>query len=586
MNKAYFEELMKTPPQEPEQKYVYLVSSMDLAMNIIAAGFHAIYLTDKVEEAFYTPEEFLEYLTGIQFRGTEMTSYVFVPACSTKKVNDLLTKFFKANFIEYREGWRLFKDREYLEKTDADGELRDILKHFVSRFEKKPKQEMGLDRFHILGKDGEPTAVLDIEIAEDILAKVSFFVIGSTPYVYRDGVYAEDVGGVRLKSMIQSRIYRKFIKSPTLSRILDLLLSQSGVQKHFSDLYNLPPEWVNFRNGYYDPVGNVMIPHDPKYLSLNQIPHEFHPEELEKALSGGEAVKKYLAEAIPDPTEQQMMWEYLGYCMTADTKMQKFLMLVGEGGTGKSVIISLFQKAVGIRNCSSISLQDLNRRFYATGLFGKLLNACGDIPCKALDSIDVLKKAVGEDSILYEKKGQDALQFFSHAKLLFSSNGMPDNVEEKSDAFYRRLLILEMNHKPAVRDPQLKKKIAGEMDFVIAMAMQALQRLYQTGAFIESENSRKCVEEARKSADSVMAFICDRLEQREDAWLDRSSTYEAYDEYCRDNGRQPLGKSKFYTEMKRKGFQPRKVQGIQKFKGIVIREPEFEAAGEQETPFD
>lgn len=586
MNKAYFEELMKTPPQEPEQKYVYLVSSMDLAMNIIAAGFHAIYLTDKVEEAFYTPEEFLEYLTGIQFRGTEMTSYVFVPACSTKKVNDLLTKFFKANFIEYREGWRLFKDREYLEKTDADGELRDILKHFVSRFEKKPKQEMGLDRFHILGKDGEPTAVLDIEIAEDILAKVSFFVIGSTPYVYRDGVYAEDVGGVRLKSMIQSRIYRKFIKSPTLSRILDLLLSQSGVQKHFSDLYNLPPEWVNFRNGYYDPVRQMMIPHDPKYLSINQIPHEFHPEEMEKALSGGEAVKEYLATSIPDPMEQQMMWEYLGYCMTADTKMQKFLMLVGEGGTGKSVIISLVQKAVGIRNCSSISLQDLNRRFYATGLFGKLLNACGDIPCKALDSIDILKKAVGEDSILYEKKGQDALQFFSHAKLLFSSNGMPDNVEEKSDAFYRRLLILEMNHKPAVRDPQLKKKIAGEMDFVIAMAMQALQRLYQTGAFTESENSRKCVEEARKSADSVMAFICDRLEQREDAWLDRSSTYEAYDEYCRDNGRQPLGKSKFYTEMKRKGFQPRKVQGIQKFKGIVIREPEFEAAGEQETPFD
>ena len=45
---------------------------------------------------------------------------------------------------------------------------------------------------------------------------------------------------------------------------------------------------------------------------------------------------------------------------------------------------------------SSISLQDLNKRFYATGMYGKLLNACADIPCKAMENTDVLKKAVGE----------------------------------------------------------------------------------------------------------------------------------------------------------------------------------------------
>ena len=56
---------------------------------------------------------------------------------------------------------------------------------------------------------------------------------------------------------------------------------------------------------------------------------------------------------------------------------------------------------------SSISLQDLNKRFYATGMYGKLLNACADIPCKAMENTDVLKKAVGEDTLIYEKKGQD-----------------------------------------------------------------------------------------------------------------------------------------------------------------------------------
>ncbi len=56
-----------------------------------------------------------------------------------------------------------------------------------------------------------------------------------------------------------------------------------------------------------------------------------------------------------------------------------------------------------------------------------------------MENTDVLKKAVGEDTLIYEKKGQDAIHFHSYAKLLFSTNEMPQNLEDKSDAFYRKL---------------------------------------------------------------------------------------------------------------------------------------------------
>lgn len=62
----------------------------------------------------------------------------------------------------------------------------------------------------------------------------------------------------------------------------------------------------------------------------------------------------------------------------------------------------------------------MNQRFYATGLFGKLLNACADIPSTAMENVAIIKKAVGEDTLLYEKKGKDPSQFNSYAKLLFS----------------------------------------------------------------------------------------------------------------------------------------------------------------------
>ena len=62
--------------------------------------------------------------------------------------------------------------------------------------------------------------------------------------------------------------------------------------------------------------------------------------------------------------------------MTQDTQFQKFLTLKGNGGTGKSVAVSLIQHVVGITNMSSISLQDLNKRFYATGMYNSDKREC------------------------------------------------------------------------------------------------------------------------------------------------------------------------------------------------------------------
>lgn len=283
-----------------------------------------------------------------------------------------------------------------------------------------------------------------------------------------------------------------------------------------------------------------------------------------------------------------MFWEYAGYCMTTDTQMQKFLMLTGNGGTGKSILIDLVQKLVGIENCSNIPIQDLNHRFYATGMFGKLLNACGDIPCKAMTSTDVVKKAVGEDALVFEKKGDDATHFYSRAKLLFSANGMPENLDDKSDAYYRRLLVLELNHVITAekKDTKLKDKVSNEMEFAVHMAMQALSDLYQRGCFEESDHSKEMVEKLRRASDSVQAFVDEMICRKEGSRIPRSQMFTMYEEYCSDNGRQPLGKTKFLAAMERKGFVLTKLRGIIRFKDVAVRESDFEDIGDEENPFD
>ncbi len=588
MNKNIFKTMMETVPETTHQQYIFIVDSVDLALNIMTCEYNAVAL-QKENDAFFDLDGLLAYLDEIVNLGKQRSNYVYVPACSTKKINDALEEYFKKEYLNCRQGWRLFAGKGYLEKSEALPELKRKLNRFVESYEKIPDTEPDLDAYHILNGEGKPTSVCDLAIAEKIYSDIPFFVLGGeTIFIYQNGVYREDVKGVQLRRKIQSLMYRRFVKAPTVQRVLTLLITMEGVQKQFSDLYNFPAQWINFKNGFYDPVGQRIMPHDPKYLSINQIPFSFEPEKWKSSLPSGDITEQFLANAVPNKEDQQMVWEYLGYCMTTDTQMQKFLMLLGNGGTGKSVLISVFQNIISPVNCSGISLQNLNERFYPTSLFGKLLNACGDIPCREMKSTDVLKKVVGEDAILYEKKSQDPLLFFSHAKLLFSANAMPENLDDKSDAFSRRLMVLEMNHAvPAGRkDPQLKSKLRVEADYAICMAMKALHEAYERGYFTQSENCKLNVEKIQRASDSVKAFVDEKLEHRDGVRIERSSMYKMYTDYCEEYGRRPLGKSKFIAEMERKGFQITKYCGVYKFKDVTEREEEFQSAEGEDIPFD
>lgn len=589
MNKNFLEHYMKTKPETLEQKYLFLVDEQELAFAVIAAGYYAVALLPE-RDGYYDVESFITYMVEIACTGTYQTDYCYVSACTMKKTNDLLEQFCQNNYLTFRKGWSIFKNKEYLAKLECQQELKAVLSDFIKRFEGRQNEPPDLNKFHKFNEQGKRIGVFDMEIVDYLIQTVPFFMLGETPYIYEKGCYHEDHNGIRLKSHIQKLIFRDCIKATTIQSIYNLLVSQAQIQKHFSDLNNQPSHWVNFQNGYFDVMEWRLIEHDTKYLMINQIPFSFYPEQTEIALSGGTHIRKYLDSSIPDKTDQQMFWQYLGYCMTTDTRFQKFLMIKGKGGTGKSIAISFTQHMVGSGNFSSMSLQNLNQRFYPTGLFGKLLNACADIPSTAMENVDIIKKAVGEDTLLYEKKGQDPTQFNSYAKLLFSANEMPLNLDDKTNAYYRRLLVLDINRSipEEEKDSQLKEKMCKESDYAIHMAMLALKQLYNDNHFSESDHSKECIVNLYRSADSVKAFTDDILCHKSGEKIKRSDVYKMYEEYCEDNGRKSHGKSKFWEYMADKGFIIKRYSdGVYYFKDTAIRETDFETIDDTiDNPFE
>lgn len=582
MLKNIFEKMIQQDPDE-KHRYVFINDNMEIMQNVVAIGYSTLWLTEAEKNAF-SLDGFKEYIKSIINTGTNLMDYVFVPACFRKKTNDELEVFFKSNGIVYKQsGYTLFRNKEYLGNYDRQEELDQTLKQFINRFEGQDTC-MDLQQFHNYDENGKCTSVCDVAIVEYLMDTEDMFVIDGIAFVYENGVFKEDANGIVLMNKIQACLYRNEIKAATIKRVYDLLIRQQALQSSFETVNNYPKWWINFKNGMLDVQEMKMHPHNPEYRSMNQIPHEFSFQPVK-----GENTLKFLKEAVPDSGDRQMFYTYLGYCMTCDTSMQKFMMIKGEGGTGKSRLIALAEYIVGKPNYVNVSLADLNERFYPSNLFGKLMNSCADISTAPLNAVDVLKKCTGDDEIIFERKGMDANRSFrSYAKLLFSANKIPLNLDEKSNAFYRRLLILEMNVKPAKIDLRLDEKLQSEVQFSIFMAVRWLHEMYEKGRIPESENSKRLVNELYKDADSVKAWLEDCMKPAAGARCSRAAIYDLYDKYCEENDRQAIGRAKFYKNLVDKGYKEGRDKKIGRYiEGLDEKGEDFidtQAAG-VEVPF-
>lgn len=457
------------------------------------------------------------------------------------------------------------------------GDISDFFKdHTVEDLEallkEDPKEEPGqpnLDQFHMINdQTGKITGVFDYAILQYLKNSQDLFVLGGTPYIYEDGAFRPDHSGAKLKTMIRDLIYPEFIRSTTIKRIYDLFISDISLQVTTEDLNCYPVEWINFKNGFYDPVNRRMIPHSPEYRAVNQIPHEYDPEGQLK----GTAVQEWLMFIGNTPEDIEMLCQFSGLCLTRDTRQQKFTILLGEGGSGKSTVIRMIDKMIGSENISNISLNQLSQRFSAFGLMGKLLNSCADLEIDALSDVSTLKKVLGEDTLSAEAKGKDAVSFKSYAKLIFSTNELPIVKAEKTNGFYRRLLILTMDRVPEKRDPTFFDRLSAEIDDFIRISVQALERMYQNGQITESPGSIEAVKRLRCDSDTVEAYLTERIESDPEGRIKKADLYRDYETYCQNMERQSLTKQNFYRSMKTKGFGEIKTNGTEFFRGIKYSE--------------
>ena len=482
-------------------------------------------------------------------------------------------------------------NKESLNMYFSVDEVKEIAADIYSEDRKSPSLETAVEedplaRFHHFNDKGKATDAFDAEIFEYLREKENIFVIGQVPYIYRSGVYIADLSGAILKTAIKSLLYKRFIKAPIIDRVYKLFLQDADLQIKADEVNRYPPEWICFRNGFFDPVSGQMVDHDPKYRAVNMIPWEYHPEDK----TSGVEVEKWLHFAIPNPEDRQMLLEYCGYCLTRDVRMQKFLILVGSGGSGKSTLIRLLETILGDDNLSHVSLKELGQRFASYGLMGKLVNSCADLEVTALEDTSTLKKILGEDAIRTEAKGKDAFSFKSYAKLLFSTNELPLVLSERSNGFFRRVMILTMDQRPERARADFLDVLQGEADYFLHLCVDALVRMYADGKIHESPASIEAVKSLRNDSDTAEAFLSERCEQNGER-TERGKIFSQYESWCYTSGRTSLSRTSFYRSLRAKGIKEIS-SGGQRYFELTCSKPalsicsQWEKVGNQEAlPF-
>lgn len=374
-------------------------------------------------------------------------------------------------------------------------------------------------------------------------------------YVYEGGKYicfSDDMFRSLLKKLIEE-FDPMFVNSHVINEALRLIMMQKDYVTH--EELDGNEDYINFENGLLYIPTFELFEHSPDVYSTIQIPCQWTgvPEETP-------VFDKYMEDLFPkDKQSQNLVLQFMGVAISNihGYRMKKALFMVGAGDTGKSQIRKFVETTIGSSYCTSMELDDLEKRFGTAQMYGKRICGSADMRFGGVPELNVFKKATGGDSLPAEFKGESAFEFVYKGVLWYCGNRLPRFGGDDGAWVYDRILPLEcLNVIPKEKqDVQLIDKLLKERQGVIYKAVLAAREVVNNGyRYIEPSSSTILRKEHRADNNSVLAFMAECVEISDDTssmepWCTSGRVYDIYVRWCQDNGRRAKSSSEFRKQI-------------------------------------
>ncbi len=319
-------------------------------------------------------------------------------------------------------------------------------------------------------------------------------------------------------------------------------------------------DWLGVKNGVVDlRTGKLMAPDRTQFIT-KRADVEYDPRKrdtrfqiwLEQVTNGDKDFQRWLQRVV-------------GYTLTGETSEEKFFLIYGPPGSGKSTILEIIHALLGeyayslqAENIMAQRNQSGSDEYFVAELAGRRMVGVSELPEGQMMKEDSIKRLTGGDTLVGRRVREQPFTFHSTAKLWVATNHRP---RVQDPGIWRRMKAVPFEYKPAVLDSSLKpylKSKDGGLPGVLTWAVEGARQWYATaGQAGGGIGSCGVVDEAtseyQENEDEIGQFLDEEMRSGEGLQVAASQVFIVYDEFVRDRGLREAKLPQMLRKMKSHG---------------------------------
>jgi phage/plasmid-associated DNA primase len=372
--------------------------------------------------------------------------------------------------------------------------------------------------------------------------------------------YNADTGLFEIESadVVRNKISSRMLEASRQANVFDLQKKRTAttlnnVTAHLRGIverrgaFAEKRRFIHLANGVivFDGSDCELRPFAPEYRSRNRSPIAF--DENAKC-------ERFLNELVlpaVHPEDVELLQKFAGMYLLGYNPAQRFLILDGEAGRGKTQFANVMQGIVGMTNVTQLRTKHLAERFELYRYLKKTLLVGVDVEADFLSTkgAAVLKGLVGGDWFDAEQKGgTGSFQLQGTFNVLITSNArLRVRLQGDVGAWRRRINIVRYESPPPARKipdfgaQLVKVEGSGILNWALLGAQMVLNEIPDAGGdFVLTERQRGIVDSLLAESDSLRHFLQDRVMADAYGDLTVSELVEAYAAFCPEKKWQPL----------------------------------------------
>jgi putative DNA primase/helicase len=360
---------------------------------------------------------------------------------------------------------------------------------------------------------------------------------------------------IKVNNKVEEKIYESYVRATKRTKtkvnsVEGMAQAQRAVSVKMLDMNNV----LNLHNGTLDLETLALHPHSSTDYLTYCLDYEYDPAAACPRFE--QFIQDVLLEEDTLKTDTDLcglFQELMGYSLTTETKYEIMIWLSGDGGNGKTVVITILQKLLGLL-CYSVDFQSigLSGNYDLAEIPGKRVVFSTESERGGKVAEGYIKRIVSGERINARPIYGKNFEFISVSKIWWAMNDKP-LIRDTGNSIWRRLKLIPFNRTftEQDKDPDLLNKLEQELSGILNFALNGLRKLKQDKQFSESQAVAQAIQDYKLESNPVAQWMNESTENVYGPITLAITLHDDYKFWCIRNGRQSLNSTNFGNELKR-----------------------------------